>query len=94
MLSRNEQEMMNADYHGYFQYIKFDMIESSKSNFHIALGETADDAGVSVNKFIKLEKVVFQLTCSMELVKERITESCCFYYFTARNDQLETVNER
>lgn len=40
---------MNDDYYGYFEYIKLDMNWSSKYNFHTALGETDDEAGVKGN---------------------------------------------
>ena len=79
MLIRNEQEEMNADYYGYSEYIKLDMIGSSKYNFHIALGETADGAGADVNKSscksFKLEKDMFQLTSiSVELIRARVRQ--------------------
>lgn len=52
MLIGSEQEVMNADYYGYFEYIKLDTIGLSKYNFLIVLWETDNEAGVWVNKSI------------------------------------------
>lgn len=46
MLIRNEQEMMNVEYYGYFKDVKRDIIGLSKYHSHMAVSETGDDAGV------------------------------------------------